>query len=147
MQASPQPPIDDVVDVSSSGPAYTPAAAPHVQRHIPSSPPAASEVQADAEPPAINLLDIRTLPIGSKVGICWGFLWRGSVVSLGSMVISLVLGFLIENQTSSVVLIFLGLVMMGTGFYCIYLWVMWLLTTSIGRFKLLLVNSSELGSR
>ena len=96
----------------------------------------------------MNTLDIKKLPFFAKASICWGFFWRGIVVSLASGVCAGLLGAIIGFVfvLAGVPKATMGVgVLLGTlcGFLFLYILVRWLLTSRIGRFRLVLVSASE----
>jgi len=96
----------------------------------------------------MNPLDIKELPFSSKARICWGFFWRGIVITLGSTlcgallggVAGFILGFAGAPQAAAPVGGLLGVV---TGAFFIYLFLRWLLSSRLGNFRLLLVHAQE----
>lgn len=93
-------------------------------------------------------LDINVLPLSSKARICWGFFWRSIIISIGSGlcggalggIVGFVFGLAGAPKAVAAVSGVLGLV---TGAFFIYLLVRWLLSSRLGRFKLILVHADE----
>jgi membrane associated rhomboid family serine protease len=96
----------------------------------------------------MNQLEIKTLPLSSKAAICWSFLWRSVVVAIGSGVCGALIGgvigfvFAALGMPRSSVSIVGGLAGLLTGFF-LYVFVRWLLSSRLGRFKLILINASD----
>ena len=97
----------------------------------------------------MNALEIKELPLLSKGSLCWGFFWRGLLITLASTIcggligvvvgiVSVVLG--IPKQIGPVIAGITGLV---SGVCFLYFYVRWLLSARIGEFKLLLVHADE----
>lgn len=94
-------------------------------------------------------IDITTLDLGRKIAICWSFLWRGVAITLGSMLagglLGGLLGFLLAvtgmARVSGPQLVQVAGTLVGglTGLFFMYLYVRWLLTSRLGRYRLLLV--------
>ena len=93
-------------------------------------------------------LNIKELPFSSKARICWGFLWRGIVITLGSALCGGLFG-----GVAGFILGLAGLPMAGPtvggvlgaicGAFFLYLFVRWLLSSRIGSFRLALVHADE----
>lgn len=97
----------------------------------------------------MNALDIKTLPLGSKFGICWSFFWRGILITLASALCAGLMGaatgflWMILGLPKSA-LSTLGAAMgLACGLMFFYVYVRWLLSTRLGRFKLLLVTTHD----
>ena len=96
----------------------------------------------------MNPLDIKELPLSSKARICWGFMWRGIAMTIGSMLCGGLLGGIAGfglalvgvPKAAPVVGGILGAI---TGIFFIYLFVRWLLSSRIGSFRLALVHAQE----
>jgi hypothetical protein len=96
----------------------------------------------------MNPLDIKELPLSSKARICWGFFWRGIVVTLGSTlcggllggIVGFILGFAGTPKAAPIVGGALGAV---TAAFFMYLFVRWLLSSRLGDFRLVLVHAQE----
>ena len=96
----------------------------------------------------MNPLDIKELPFSSKARICWGFFWRGIVITLGSAlcagllggVAGFILGVAGLSKAAPAVGGVLGLV---SGAFFMYLFLRWLLSSSLGNFRLVLIHAQE----
>jgi len=94
-------------------------------------------------------LDIKALSLSSKASICWGFFWRGMVVTLGSLVCSALLAGVIGaicavfGFSASVTSALGSLVGALSGAVFLYFYVRWLLSARLGRFRLVLVHAQE----
>lgn len=97
----------------------------------------------------MNKQEITTLPFSAKIAISWSFLWRSVVVGLAAGVCSTVAGgilgfvFALVGMPRSSVPIAAGLVGLLIGFLFLYVFIRWLLSSHLGRFKLVLVNASD----
>lgn len=97
----------------------------------------------------MNKLEIKTLPFSSKVAICWSFFWRSVAVAIGSGVCGAVIGgvigfvFAALGVPRSSVSIVGGLAGLLIGFFFFYVFVRWLLSSRLGRFRLVLINASD----
>ncbi len=98
----------------------------------------------------MNALEFNELPFLSKLRICWGFVWRGLCVTLGSTVCGALLGGVIgfvfamlgfPKTVAPLIAAGFGL-LIGLGF--IYLYVRWILSTRLGQFRLKLVPAEPL---
>lgn len=99
----------------------------------------------------MNKLDIKALSLSSKAAICWGFFWRGMLITLGSLVCAALLGGLLgamcavlgaSAQMTSALGSLLGLL---SGALFIYFYVRWLLSARLGSFRLVLIHAQEQG--
>ena len=96
-------------------------------------------------------LKLSELDFASKASICWSFLWRGILATIGSMVLGFVLGAAFGFDVALVAgggravmpLIQIGGFFLGAacGVVCLYFYIRWLLGTRLGRFRLLLVST------
>ena len=97
----------------------------------------------------MNHLEIKTLPFSSKVSICWGFFWRGIVVTIGSAICGSlaggVIGFIFAalGMPRSSVTVVAGLAGLTIGFFFLYVLVRWLLSSRLGQFRLVLISASD----
>jgi ABC-type amino acid transport system permease subunit len=94
-------------------------------------------------------INISLLGFGEKLSICWSFLWRGILITLGSMIVGGILGGLIgflivvsgvTKQTGMPVVQVLGFgvgFLSGCGF--LYVYIRWLLSSRLGKFRLVLI--------
>lgn len=94
-------------------------------------------------------LEIETLPFSSKASICWSFFWRGLVITICSSVCGVLIGGIagfilgalgISRHAISIVGGLLGLII---SIFFIYVLVRWLLSSRLGRFRLVLISASE----
>lgn len=96
----------------------------------------------------MNPIDFKSLPLSSKASIFWGFSWRGLVVTLASALCGALLGgiaglicaLIRVPRAAGFVGGFLGL---GCGVFFLYLLIHWLLSTRMGRFKLVLISADD----
>lgn len=92
-------------------------------------------------------LEIKELPLSSKARICWGFLWRSLLVSVGSGVCGGLIGGLISVAGAALGFAKPGLQVAGgaagvvCGAFFVYFYVRWLLAARLGDFKLVLVRA------
>lgn len=97
----------------------------------------------------MNILEIKELPLSSKANICWGFFWRGILVTLGSTIFGALIGgmigfvFAILGIPKSVGTVVAGIAGLISGAYFLYFYVRWLLSSRLGGFKLVLVHSHK----
>ncbi|MCG2578052.1 hypothetical protein LZ012_13740 [Dechloromonas sp. XY25] len=97
----------------------------------------------------MNILEIKELPLSSKANICWGFFWRGILVTLGSTIVGALIGgvigfiFAIMGVPKSVGTAVAGMAGLVSGAFFLYLYVRWLLSSRLGGFKLVLVYAHE----
>jgi ABC-type amino acid transport system permease subunit len=97
----------------------------------------------------MNTLEIKELPLSSKASICWGFFWRGILITLGSTIcgalIGGVIGFLFAMLSfpKSAGAVVSGIVGLASGAFFLYFYVRWLLSSRLGNFKLVLVHAHE----
>lgn len=97
-------------------------------------------------------IDIASLSFLAKARICWGFFWRGIITTVASMVLGGLLGGLfgallafsgmareIGQPTAQAGGALFGVVI---GAVCFYIWVKWLLSARLGKFRLLLVHAN-----
>ncbi len=97
----------------------------------------------------MNTLDINDLSFSSKAQICWGFFWRGIAITIASTLCSALIGGItgvvlaLIGAPKGAVTIIGGVLGLSCGMYFIYLLVLWLLTTRIGNFKLVLTHAEE----
>lgn len=97
----------------------------------------------------MNALEIKELPFSSKAQICWGFFWRGIAITIGSALVGAVIGgiagvvlALVSAPKISLAVASGGLGAI-TGAFFLYLYVRWLLTTRLGKFRLVLIHARE----
>ena len=101
----------------------------------------------------MQALNIAALRFSEKLGICWSFFWRAILITLASMLAGGILGAIFgalvaasgafgpsELQVAQVGGGVLGLV---AGFFFLYLYVRWLLSAKLGKYRLLLVLAEE----
>lgn len=102
-----------------------------------------------------NILNIKTLPFQSKARICWGFFWRSIVVGIGSGlsgaliggVVGGILGVLLYLTGTSdpdglyLIQIVSGVLGVLWGCFCFYFYIRWLLSSKLGKYRLLLVHA------
>ena len=96
----------------------------------------------------MNPLDIKVLPLSSKVSICWGFFWRSIVTALGSAlcggvlggIVGFILGLVGVPKAAAAIGVVLGAV---CGAFFLYLLVRWLLSSRLGSFRMVLVHADE----
>ena len=97
----------------------------------------------------MNPINIKSLPLSSKVSICWGFFWRGIVVSLGSALcgggLGALVGFILglAGATEAAGTVVGGVLGIGCGAFFLYLLLLWLLSSHLGSYKLVLVSADE----
>ncbi len=97
----------------------------------------------------MNTLDIKELPFSSKARICWGFFWRGIVVTMGSALcaglLGAIAGFILAliGATKASVTVVGGVLGTLSGLFFLYLLVRWLLSNRIGDFRLVLIHAEE----
>lgn len=94
----------------------------------------------------MNAIDIKTLPFSAKAQLCWGFFWRGIVVSICSAICGAVLGgivgFILGFIGAAKGAVFVGGILgLISGAFFLYVLVRWLLTSNLGRFRLVLVDA------
>ncbi|MGV3569291.1 MAG: hypothetical protein ACO1PB_01735 [Ramlibacter sp.] len=102
-------------------------------------------------------MNITTLSLGGKIAVCWSFMWRGMLITIGSAIVGGLLGgllgFLVAEtgiarhtgaQLAQVVATLAGGL---TGCVFLYLYVRWLLTAQLGRYRLLLVPAHAAADR
>lgn len=96
----------------------------------------------------MNVLDIKKLSFSSKARICWGFFWRGIIVSLGSAlcggllggIAGFILGFAGLHTVIPAISGALGAI---AGVFFLYVFVLWVLSSRIGSFRLALIHVDE----
>jgi ABC-type amino acid transport system permease subunit len=96
-------------------------------------------------------VDIRTLNFVGKAGVCWSFFWRGALVTLGSTLVGGLLGAIagfvlamagLGAGAGLATIKTVGMCLGGlTGVAFLYLYVRWLLTARLGRYRLVLVQA------
>lgn len=93
----------------------------------------------------MNTIQLRKLPITSKMLIVWGMMWRALVVGLVSVVISLPLGFLVGLGAAMVglespilVSLPIGILIGGISYYY---FAMWIIGSSLGGYVLVLAKT------
>ncbi len=97
----------------------------------------------------MGVVDISSLPFSSKAGLCWSFFWRGLVITLGSSLAGGLLGFVIgfvfalAGLPVELIQIVGGLAGLVAGCFFIYLYVKWLLSSQLGRYRLQLVHNDR----
>jgi ABC-type amino acid transport system permease subunit len=96
----------------------------------------------------LNSIDIDNLPLSSKASLCWSFFWRAIVTSLGSAVCGGLLGGIVGvifglAGTPKVAVAVGGVLGIGCGAFFLYVFIRWLLSSRLGRYKLLLVNTDD----
>ena len=96
----------------------------------------------------MNPLNITELSLSAKAGICWSFLWRGLLITVGSSVCGgiagAIVGFILGLAgADAVVPVIAGLLGIAVGVLFIYVWVRWLLSSRLGQFRLMLVRAEE----
>lgn len=97
----------------------------------------------------MNKLDIKALSLSSKAHICWGFFWRGMVITLGSLLFSALLGGVIGavcavfGFSAPLTSALGGLMGALSGAVLLYFYVRWLLSARLGQFRLVLVHAQE----
>lgn len=105
----------------------------------------------------MTAVDFKTLPLGAKLAITWSFFWRALLVSIASMLCSGmaggVLGFMIGLVLGAAgfpieaIQLFgalVGFVLgIGFGFLFFLLYVQWLMSSRLGRFRLQLVHADH----
>ncbi|MCX9158588.1 hypothetical protein OPU71_20945 [Niveibacterium sp. 24ML] len=106
----------------------------------------------------MNAIDFRELPFSSKASICWSFLWRGLAITIASSlagallggIAGALLGFALnmsgvpQSSAMSLIQIVGGLLGLACGVFFLSVYVRWLLSAQLGKFKLLLVNAAEI---
>jgi ABC-type amino acid transport system permease subunit len=98
-------------------------------------------------------LKISSLGFGAKASICWSFFWRGVLITLGSAVAGAILGAIvgfvvaasgIPRQPGLRLAQFAG---GGAGLISgavfLYLYIRWLLSARLGKYRLLLVSADD----
>ena len=97
----------------------------------------------------MGVVDISSLPFSSKAGLCWSFFWRGLVITLGSSLAGGLLGFVIGFMFAlaglpvELIQIVCGLAGLVAGCFFFYLYVKWLLSSQLGRYRLQLVHNDR----
>lgn len=97
----------------------------------------------------MNKLDIKALSLSSKARICWGFFWRGMVITLSSLVGGALLGGVIGaicavfGVSAPLTSALGGLMGALSGAVFLYFYVRWLLSARLGKFRLVLVHAQE----
>ena len=108
----------------------------------------------------MRTVNIATLGLGAKAGICWSFFWRGMLVTAGSMLVGALLGGILgailgfgmaaaglpKGSGMGLIQLAGGGVGVLSGFCFLYLYVRWLLTSRLGGYRLLLVSASEVSN-
>jgi len=107
----------------------------------------------------MNAVDFRTLTLDSKLAITWSFFWRAIVIGFASMVSSGIAGGIVGFIVGMVLGIaglpiewiqvaggLIGLALgILFGFLFFLLYVQWLLSSRLGRFRLSLVRADGIG--
>lgn len=96
----------------------------------------------------MNPIDFTSLPLSSKAIICWGFAWRGMVITLASALCGAVLGgiggficgFIGVPGAAAIIGGVLGL---GCGVFSLYLLIQWLLSSRMGSFRLVVISAED----
>lgn len=105
----------------------------------------------------MQALDFRRLAPRSRLALCWSFLWRGVVITFASMAAGAIIGALfgavlglvaaalgIPSRAMAGTVQLAGIVIgVGCGLLFFYVYVRWLLTGRLGRFRLVLVEDRE----
>ncbi len=97
-------------------------------------------------------IDFRQLGAMAKVSICWGFLWRSLVIGLAAGAAGSLLGALVGlvvggTGEQASVLVLSGLFSLVLGCISLYVYVRWLLTSRLGKYRLVLVLSNQASQR
>lgn len=102
-------------------------------------------------------LDVKQLRFGAKLGLCWSFMWRGLVTTIGAViaasvlggVLGLVIGLLGVATGTSEASVTGTAQMIGAcigavcGFVSLYFYVRWLLGSRLGRYRLVLLAADS----
>ncbi len=98
-------------------------------------------------------LNVSSIGLGGKASICWSFFWRGFVMMIGSMLAGGVLGGVFGaivgaiglSKGSALAVMLLGSATLGAlaGLTFLYLYIRWLLSSRLGRFRLVLVLADD----
>lgn len=97
----------------------------------------------------MEIIQIKELPFFSQARICWGFMWRGLLTTIGSAISGAIVGgiagfFLGIFGASKNSIAATGFIL---GFLCglvfLYVYVRWLLSSRIGSFRLLLARADK----
>lgn len=97
----------------------------------------------------MNPVNFQTVPTLAKFGVCWSFFWRAIVITIGSTIGGAVLGAAVGAVAAIAGLpreaspVAGGIVGLCVGFGFIYLYVLWLLSSRVGRFRLQLVAAES----
>ena len=93
-------------------------------------------------------LKFSELPTGARLSLWWSFLWRSFVIALGSAlgggllggVAGFILGLAGLHRGAGIVGLVLGAIV-GCAF--VYLYVYWLLSSRLGKFRLIIVRTDR----
>ena len=102
-------------------------------------------------------VNIKELEIGDILKIWWGFFWRGIAIGIGSMLSGAVAGGIFGAIAGAVISIVgggqetiiaiarLGGSVLGVviGFYFFYLYLLWILKSRFGKYRLALIKNEE----
>jgi hypothetical protein len=96
-------------------------------------------------------MNFETLDFGGKASLCWSFFWRGMLITIGSMLVGAILGglagFLIGMVGGRSAIGFAqwvgGALGILSGCVFLYLYIRWLLSSRLGRFRLVLVSAAD----
>ena len=93
-------------------------------------------------------LKFSELAPGSRLALWWSFLWRSFIIALGSTVCGALLGgvagfiLAIAGMRGGVAIV--GMILGGVcGCAFVYLYVYWLLSSRLGKFRLIIVRADE----
>lgn len=97
----------------------------------------------------MNELEIKELPLPAKVGICWGFFWRGICITLASSLCGALIGgvvgflFALLGIPKSAATAVAGIVGLACGGIFLYFYIRWLLSARLGGFRLALLYAHD----
>lgn len=101
----------------------------------------------------MNRLQITRLPLAAKFQIAWSFMWRGVAITVASMMCGGIVGGIfggvfgfgsslagVSVATAMPVLQVVGGIMgLMIGLFFVYVYVRWMLSSRLGKFRLILV--------